>query len=91
MVLSVKDLPDNAATDAYYTARHDATAAAVPLPELGYPAFATSDGSVYLRKDAKVLHVDVTGLPVEFGQPPHPRSQAALAVAATLLHCWTED
>lgn len=91
MVLSVKDLPDAAATDAYYTARRRAAPGATPLRELGHPAFATPDGSVYLRKDTKVLHVDVTRLPAAFGNPPHPRDQAALAVAATLIHCWTGD
>jgi hypothetical protein len=49
----------------------------------------TTDGSIVVRKDWKVLYVDVSHLPAEFGQPPQSAADAALGVAATILGCWS--
>jgi len=49
----------------------------------------TTDGSVVVRKDWKVLYVDVSHLPPQFGQPPQAAPDAALSVAATILSCWS--
>jgi hypothetical protein len=62
----------------------------VALPGFGEAGYAGADGSVLVRKDRMVLEVDVSGLPERFGQPPLPRAQVAIAVAAVILHCWTE-
>jgi hypothetical protein len=55
----------------------------------GQGAFITTNGSVIVRKDYKVLDVDVSQLPQKFGQPPQDRSNVALSVAATVMSCWT--
>ena len=43
------------------------------LESLGQGAFQTTNGSVVVRKDWKVLLVDDTGLPAQFGTPPTRR------------------
>lgn len=87
--LSVQDLPDDPATVAAYDAlgAHRGRVQNLDLP--GASAFTTSDGSVVLRKDTKVMLVDVTGLPATFGQPPVSRADAALLVTKAVLGCWT--
>ena len=37
------------------------------LPNLGQGGFSTRDGSLAIRKDWKVLLVDISGLPSQFG------------------------
>jgi hypothetical protein len=41
-----------------------------------------------VRKDYKVLEVDTSRLPVEFGQPAQGRSDVAVLVATTVIGCW---
>ena len=38
-----------------------------------------------VRKDNKVLTVDVTKMPAQFGAPPQSRTQVSQIIAATLL------
>jgi hypothetical protein len=47
--------------------------------------FTTKDFSVVVRKDYKVLLIDISGLPARFGTPPASRGE----VAGTILDCWT--
>ena len=47
--------------------------------------------SVVVRKDRKVLLVDVTKLPAAFGNPPLDRLTAAETVAITIMECWPGD
>src|SRR5262245_54991583 len=89
MVLTVKDMPDKASTDAYYSQALGTVSKPRLLPGLGEGAFSDNKGTVYVRKDFKVLRVDTTGLPVSFGQPPHTRDVIAVAVAAAITLCWT--
>ena len=42
-----------------------------------------------LRKDYKVLLVDTSGLPTQFGSPPQTKKDVAIGVALTVLGCWT--
>jgi hypothetical protein len=70
MVLSVKVLPDAAATTGYYTAAQHAAAGVSPLPGLGDAAFAGQAGSTVVRKDFKVRTVDVSKLPEQFDSHP---------------------
>jgi len=44
-----------------------------------------------LRAPARVLDIDVTRLPQQFGQPPQDRSNIALSIAATVMSCWTGE
>lgn len=90
LTMTVREQPDKAATEQYFTAKRDAAAQRKDLPGLGEAAFALPDGSIYLRKDEKVMFVDVSGLPDQFGQPPVGRERVALAVVATVMHCWIE-
>ncbi len=47
------------------------------------------DGSVVVRKDYKVLLIDVTKLPPQFGVPPASRGDVAINVAETIMGCWS--
>jgi hypothetical protein len=90
MVLSVKELSSRAATDRYFTSL------AHRLGQTGRPQvidrgafFTTRNSSVVVRKDYKVLLVNIAGLPDRFGAPPYTRSDIAIKVAATIMDCWT--
>ena len=61
------------------------------LANLGQGAFSETDGSVIVRKDWKVLTVDITGLPTQFGVPPTSSSDIAVTVAIVILGCWAGD
>jgi hypothetical protein len=89
--LSVQDLPDGAATTAAYQALATKLGHAtdVDLDTAAAKAFTTTGGSVVLRKDDKVMLVDVTPLPAMFGRPPVPKANAALLVMKAILGCWT--
>jgi|GEM_PF-2864863 len=89
MVLSVKELADDQAAVAYYAARKQSFATTTAQRIDGQDAFTAPNGSVFVRKDAKVLQVDVSRLPARFGQPPFPRAIAAFNVASTVMGCWT--
>jgi hypothetical protein len=86
--LAVKELSNADETTAYFnslaTKLHKTKDVVI-----GQGAFQTADGSVVVRKDFKVLLVDVTKLPANFGVPSAPRSDVAQNVAATIMSCWT--
>lgn len=90
MRLSVKDLPDTAAVEAYFSAAERAGGRFTVLRGMGEGAFEVGDGSVFVRKDLTVLHVDVKALPAVFGTPSRTRSQVGRTVATTVLICWRE-
>jgi hypothetical protein len=90
MVLSVKELSNQAETDGYFTSL------AHRLGQTGRPQaidrgafFTTRNSSVVVRKDYKVLLVNISGLPARFGAPPYTRADIAIKVAATIMGCWT--
>jgi hypothetical protein len=88
--LTVQDLPDDATTTAVYD-ELGRRGGRVQQFDLGVAqAFTTTNGSVVLRKDTKVMLVDVADLPDPFGRPPVPRGQAALLVTKAILGCWVE-
>lgn len=89
MVVSVKELPDEATTNAYYSAAQNNVPGSTGVMILGQNGFTEPDGSVSVRKDFKVLRIDVSALPARFGRPAHSRSNVAFAVAAVILGCWT--
>jgi hypothetical protein len=91
MRLSVKELPDLAQTDAYYRQLGVRMGDTGTVPNLGQGAFHTTNGSMVVRKDSKVLLVDVTSLPPEFGQPPTTAANVAQTVADVILACWSGD
>jgi len=87
--LSVKELDNAKQTAAYYTGFGARLGRRPGRLAVGQGAYVTTDGSVVVRKDWKVLYVDVSHLPPQFGQPPQAASDAALSVAATILGCWS--
>jgi hypothetical protein len=87
--LSVKELESQAAVTAMYNAAAKAQGRRPDAISFGQGAFITTNGSVIVRKDNKVLDVDVSGIPQRFGSPPQDRSNVALSVAATVMSCWT--
>lgn len=91
MRLSVKELPDLRQTGAYYHQLAAGMGDRGGVQNLGQGAFHTANGSIVVRKDSKVLLVDVTGLPAEFGQPPTTSGNVALTVADVILACWSGD
>ncbi len=88
MTLSVKELSSTDETTAYFdslaTKLHK-----IKDYEISQGAFSVKDGSMVVRKDYKVLLVDVTKLPAQFGVPAAPRSDVAINVAETIMSCWT--
>jgi hypothetical protein len=87
--LSVKELKDASATKRYFQSLA-ATLGRRPgkLPLAG-GAFTTLNGSVVVRKDFKVLDVDVSKLSGKLGVPPEEASDVAVNIAVTVLGCWT--
>ena len=89
--LSVKELSSVAETTAYFNSLGTRLGVARSLPNLGQGAFQTTDGSVVVRKDYKVLLVDQTGLPPQFGNPPTNPGNIAVTVGIVILGCWSGD
>ncbi len=91
IVLSVKELSSWSQTFGYFDALGSKLSRARTLYALGQGAFQARDGSVVVRKDWKILLVDVTGLPSRFGSPPTSSGGVALTVADVILGCWSGD
>jgi hypothetical protein len=89
LTLSVKELDTAAQTTQTYNAFAAQLGRRPDVVSFGQGAFITRNGSVIVRKDFKVLDVDVSKLPLKFGSPPQDRANAALSVAATVMGCWT--
>jgi hypothetical protein len=89
MRLSLKELPDLPQTGAYYLQLEARMGDKGAIQNLGQGAFHTTNGSIVVRKDSKVLLVDVTSLPAQFGQPPTSSGNVALTVADVILACWS--
>jgi hypothetical protein len=92
MVLSVKELSNQTQTDAYFTSiAHRLGQSQRPSPIYRGAFFTTKNRSAVVRKDYKVLLVNITGLPAHFGAPAENRADVAIKVAATIMDCWTGD
>jgi hypothetical protein len=91
MTLSVKELSSWAQTLAYFRGLERQFGKVRSLANLGQGAFIENDGSVVVRKDWKVLIVDITGLPDQFGVPPTSSGEVAVTVADVILGCWDGD
>ena len=91
MVLSVKELSSWTETYAYFAKLAETLHKTTPVKGLGQGAFVAGDGSVVVRKDWKILLVDISGLHGMVGSPPNPRNTVALDAAAVILDCWSGD
>lgn len=89
--LSVKELPDNQSTGAYLDGLAAQRGNLAPLDGVGQAAFYTRDKSIVARKDFKVLLVDVSALPPEFGKPPAPPAAVSRTIATVIMGCWSGD
>ena len=89
--LSVKELSSWAQTYAYFDGLAARLGDTGKVNGLGQGAFSTTDGSVVVRKDWKVLLVDISGLPARFGVPATSRADVAYTVADSILGCWQGD
>ncbi len=88
MGIAVKELSTAAQTTAYFNSLKK-TYGLKETFDLGQGAFISPHGVVIARKDYKVLIVDPTRLPAQFGQPPAPRSSISIQAAGALMGCWT--
>jgi hypothetical protein len=86
--LVVQDLPNDITTTRTYEALAGKLGKidSIDLPDA--QAFTTNDGSIVLRRDTKVMLVDVAQLPGTFGSPPIPRADAARLIMKAVLNCW---
>ena len=87
--LSVKELETAAQTTAMYNSYAASLGRRTDAVSFGQGAFITTNGSVIVRKDFKVLDIDVSHIPQNFGNPLQDRSNVALSIAATVMSCWT--
>lgn len=90
-VLTVKELSSWPQTLAYYTAIGKQQGRTATVANLGQGAFQTANGSTIVRKDWKILTVNISGLPAQFGKPPTSRADVAVTVADLILACWAGD
>jgi hypothetical protein len=90
-VMSVKELSSWGQTYGYFSSVGKTLGNTGKLGNLGQGAFTTSDGSVIVRKDWKVLDVNIAGLPAQFGKPPTSRADVAYTIADIILGCWAGD
>lgn len=88
MNLAVKEMSSVAETTAYYDAQATRLGKTKTF-EIAQGSFRTTNGSLVVRKDYKVLVIDVSHLPAKFGTPPNDRAGVAVGIAAVIMACWT--
>ena len=91
MTLSMKELSSWSQTYAYFDSLQVQLGKSRDLENLGQGAFQATDGSVVVRKDWKVLLVNSSELPSQFGVPPTSSGDVAVTVADVILGCWAGD
>lgn len=89
LTLSVKELSSAAQTTRYFDQLGKELGRQVNDVGEGQGSFLTKNNSLVVRKEWKVLLVDVTKLPAEFGKPPYPLANIALGVGTIIMGCWT--
>ena len=90
-VLTVKELSSWGQTEASFATLGQEQGRTANIANLGQGAFQTDNGSAVVRKDWKILTVDISGLPAQFGKPPTSRGDVAVTVADLILACWAGD
>jgi hypothetical protein len=89
--LTVRELSSWPQTLATFAAVGHHQGRSANIANLGQGAFQTDNGSAIVRKDWKILTVDISGLPAQFGKPPTSRGDVAVTVADLILACWAGD
>jgi hypothetical protein len=87
MVLSVKEPANRTDTVKYFASLGHRLGISRTVP-LGEDAFVTRDGSVVVRTDDRVLLVDMSKLPRQFGSPRDSRENIALNAASAIMSGW---
>ena len=90
-MLTVKELSSWPQTLSYFASIGREQGRATSIPNIGQGAYQTDTGWAVVRKDWKVLTVDISGLPAQFGRPPTSRADVAVTVADLILACWAGD
>ena len=88
IVLSVKELSTAAETTAYFNSLATKYGKRQNLNGLAQGAFIATNDDVAVRKDYKVLLVNVQGIPTRFA-PSTTRLEAAESIAAVIMSCWS--
>jgi hypothetical protein len=88
IVLSVKEMSSASETTAYYNSIVKQYGTIQPLTGLGQGAWVLKNDDVVVRKDYKVLLVNVAGIPKKF-QPLLTSSDVAINVAVSIMGCWS--
>ena len=86
--LSLKELDSAAQTTRYFDGLGRQLGRTESLA-MGEGAFLTNTGSMVVRKDWKVLHIDVSQVPATFGQNSLRHRETAISIAFAILGCWT--
>ena len=89
--LSVKELSSWTQTSSYFGKLRAQLGNSGAVNGLGQGAFQAPAGDIVVRKDWKVLLVDVSGLPDHFGVPATSSADVAVTVADVILGCWAGD
>ena len=89
IALSVKELGTKAATVSYVSSLGRIAGRRADKLPLGQGAFWTTNGSVVVRKDTKVLLVDAANLPPTLGRWSLNPAAVADTVATAIMGCWT--
>jgi hypothetical protein len=89
--LSVKELSSWSDTYDYFDKLRGVLGMTNAITALGQGAYATRNGSIVVRKDWKVLVVDVSGLPPRFGKPATSSADVAYTIADVIMGCWSGD
>jgi hypothetical protein len=89
MNLSVKEMSSPEETTAYFNELAQKLGKVRDQYSIGQGAFTTKNGDLVVRKDYKVLLVDVSKLPASFGVPPDTRANVAQNVGGAIMSCWT--
>ena len=88
IVISVKELVNADATAAYFNSEAAKLGKKKAINGLAQGAFIAPNDDVVVRKDYKVLLVDVHGISQKF-VPGMSRADVATNIAAAIMSCWT--
>jgi hypothetical protein len=88
ITVSVKELSTPAETKAYFDQMAQTVGRRPGSVPLGEGAFHTTNGSLVVRKDYKVLEVDVSQVPEHFGKVDLTPDLVALNVGEVIMGCW---
>ncbi len=88
ITLSIKEMSNEAETTAYFDSIEQQYGTTQPLIGLGQGAEILNNNDVVVRKDYKVLLVDVQNIPANF-VPLMGRSDVATNIAFVIMACWS--